>query len=73
MLTNQPGKDSWPITGATFILMHAQSAKPAQSAAALKFFDWAFAKGDGMATDLEYVPLPDPVKALVRKAWTGIK
>ncbi len=73
VLTNQPGKDSWPITGATFILMHAQSAKPAQSAAALKFFDWAFAKGDGMATDLEYVPLPDPVKALVRKAWTGIK
>ena len=73
VLTNQAGKDSWPITGATFILMHAQSSKPAQSAAALKFFDWAFDKGDAMATDLEYVPLPDPVKALVRKAWTGIK
>ena len=73
VLTQQAGKDSWPITGATFILMHAQSAKPAQSAAALKFFDWAFDKGDAMATDLEYVPLPEPVKALVRKAWTGIK
>ncbi|MFM8636572.1 MAG: phosphate ABC transporter substrate-binding protein PstS [Betaproteobacteria bacterium] len=73
VLTQQPGKDSWPITGATFILMHAQSAKPAQSAAALKFFGWAFDKGDAMATELEYVPLPDPVKALVRKSWTGIK
>ena len=73
VLTNQAGKDSWPITGATFILMHAQSAKPAQTAAAIKFFDWAFDKGDGMADDLEYVALPDPVKALVRKAWTGIK
>jgi len=73
VLTNQPGKDSWPITGATFILMHAQSSKPTQTAAALKFFDWAFTQGDGMAADLEYVALPDPVKALVRKAWTGIK
>ena len=73
VLTQQPGKDSWPITGATFILMHAQSTKPAQSAAALKFFDWAFERGDAMATELEYVPLPDPVKALVRKAWIGIK
>lgn len=73
VLTQQPGKDSWPITGATFILMHAQSAKPVQSAAALKFFGWAFDKGDAMATELEYVPLPDAVKALVRKSWTGIK
>ena len=73
VLTHQAGKDSWPITGATFILMHAQSAKPAQTAAALKFFDWAFDKGDAMAAELEYVALPDPVKALVRKAWAGIK
>ncbi len=73
VLTNHAGKDSWPITGATFILMHTKSEKPAQTASALKFFDWAFDKGDSMAADLEYVALPDPVKALVRKAWMGIK
>jgi len=73
VLTEQAGKDSWPITGATFVLMHTQQAKPAQAAAALKFFDWAYTQGDGMATDLEYVSLPEPLKALVRKAWSGIK
>jgi len=69
LLTDQPGKDSWPITGATFILMHKAQDKPAQAAGSLKFFDWAYANGDKMATELEYVPLPDAVKALVRKQW----
>jgi phosphate transport system substrate-binding protein len=73
ILTEQPGKDSWPITGATFILMHKAQDKPAQAAASLKFFDWAFANGDKMAADLDYVPLPDSVKALVRKQWGEIK
>jgi phosphate transport system substrate-binding protein len=73
ILTEQPGKDSWPITGATFILMHKAQDKPAQAAASLKFFDWAFANGDKMAADLDYVPLPDSVKALVRKQWAEIK
>ena len=73
ILTDQPGKDSWPITGATFIMMHKAQDKPVQATNSLKFFDWAYANGDKMATDLEYVPLPDAVKALSRKAWTDIK
>lgn len=74
ILTEQPGKDAWPITGATFILMHAASEKPAQTAASLKFFDWAYTSGDQMASELEYVALPDSVKALVRSAWkSGFK
>jgi phosphate transport system substrate-binding protein len=73
ILTEQPGKDAWPLTGATFILMRSVADKPAQSAAALKFFDWAYAQGDAMAAELEYVPLPDSVKALARKQWVGIK
>jgi phosphate transport system substrate-binding protein len=73
VLTEQAGKDAWPITGATFILMHKAQEKPAQAAAALKFFDWAYKSGDQMASDLEYVPLPDSVKNLVRKQWGVIK
>ena len=73
ILTDQPGKDSWPITGATFIMMHKAQDKPLQATNSLKFFDWAFTNGDKMATDLEYVPLPESVKALSRKAWGDIK
>ena len=73
ILTEQPGKDAWPITGATFILMYKAQDKPAQAASSLKFFDWAYANGDKMAVDLEYVALPDAVKALVRKTWGEIK
>jgi phosphate transport system substrate-binding protein len=69
VLTDQPGKTAWPITGATFILMYKAQDKPASAASALKFFDWAFTNGDKMASELEYVPLPDSVKALVRKLW----
>ncbi|NUZ07748.1 phosphate ABC transporter substrate-binding protein PstS [Piscinibacter koreensis] len=69
VLTEQPGKDAWPISGATFILMHKNQADPAKGAAALKFFDWAYANGDKTADSLEYVPLPAGVKDLVRKAW----
>ena len=71
ILTEQPGKDVWPITGATFILMHKVQDKPAQATASLKFFDWAFANGDKMADELEYVPLPAAVKDLVRKSWAS--
>ncbi len=73
ILTEQPGKDAWPITGATFILLHKAQDKPAQATGTLKFFDWAYANGDKMATDLEYVALPDGVKTLVRKSWAEIK
>jgi len=73
ILTEQPGKESWPLTGATFILMHKSQAKPEQAAAALKFFDWSYANGDKLAVDLDYVPMPDAVKALVRKQFAEIK
>jgi phosphate transport system substrate-binding protein len=73
VLTEQPGKDAWPLTGATFILMHKVQAKPEQGAAALKFFDWAYTGGDKMAEDLDYVHMPESVKALVRKQWAEIK
>lgn len=69
VLTDQAGKESWPITGATFILMHKQAAKPEVSTTALKFFNWAYLSGDKEASDLEYVPLPESVKNLVRKQW----
>jgi len=73
ILTEQPGKDAWPITGATFIVMQKTQDKPAQAAASLKFFDWAFSNGDKMAVDLEYVSLPDTVETLVRRSWAEIK
>ena len=73
VLTDQPGKTSWPISGATFILMHKAQDKPANATAVLKFFGWAYANGDKMADDLDYVPLPDAVKGLIAKEWNEIK
>ena len=73
ILTNQPGKDSWPITGATFILMHKVQDKPMQATTTLKFFDWAYNQGDKTASNLDYVPMPDSVKAVIMKAWGEIK
>jgi len=74
ILTNQPGAQSWPITGATFILMHKVQDKPAEAAAALKFFDWAYKNGDKTADDLDYVPMPPSVKQQIEKLWgTEIK
>ena len=69
ILTEMPGANTWPISGATFILMYKAQDKPATATNTLKFFDWAYASGDKMAAELEYVPLPDSVKALVRKQW----
>jgi len=73
VLTEQAGKDAWPLTGATFIMMHKAQDKPAQASASLKFFEWAYTSGDAAAGDLEYVALPDAVKNLVRKQWAEIK
>ena len=73
ILTNQPGKDSWPITGATFILMHKTQDKPAQAAASLKFFEWAYKNGDQTADALDYVPMPASVKGVIEKSWAEIK
>jgi phosphate transport system substrate-binding protein len=69
VLTDQPGKASWPITGASFILMHARQQDPAQAKAVLKFFDWAYANGVQSALALDYVPMPDSVAAMVRQTW----
>lgn len=73
VLTDQSGKEAWPLSGATFVLLHATQDKPEQAVHSLKFFDWAYTHGDQMATDLEYVPLPDSVKALARKEWGKVK
>ncbi|HEU0187529.1 MAG TPA: phosphate ABC transporter substrate-binding protein PstS [Gallionellaceae bacterium] len=69
LLTNEPGKASWPITGATFILMHKVQDKPASATDVLKFFDWAYSNGSEMASSLDYVPMPEKVQKLVRSAW----
>jgi phosphate transport system substrate-binding protein len=73
ILTEQPGKASWPISGATFILMHKVQEKPAQATEVLKFFQWAYANGDQMASDLDYVPLPDATVKLIEGSWAQIK
>jgi phosphate transport system substrate-binding protein len=73
ILTNQPGKDAWPITGATFILMHVKQDKPANATQVLKFFSWAYKNGDAAATALDYVPMPDSVIGAIEKAWGQIQ
>lgn len=71
ILTDQPGEASWPITGATFILMHKEPVNKAASAEAIKFFEWAFEKGDKMAEELDYIPMPDAVVKLIEKTWSA--
>ncbi|WP_296871131.1 phosphate ABC transporter substrate-binding protein PstS [Tibeticola sp.] len=73
-MVNAKGADSWPISTASFILMYKQPADKAASAEALKFFDWAFKNGKALATELEYVPLPDSLTAEIRsKVWSQIQ
>jgi len=69
ILADQPGDDSWPMTAATFILMYKKPANVAASNDALEFFKWAYEKGDKMAQDLDYIPMPDNVKKLVEAMW----
>jgi len=73
ILTDQPGKDSWPVTGASYILVHkAQDA--AKGKEVLKFFDWSYKNGAASAAELDYVPMPAPVIKLVQDAWrTNLK
>jgi phosphate transport system substrate-binding protein len=73
ILTNQPGKDAWPISGATFVLMHVKQDKPANATEALKFFNWAYANGTAAATALDYVPMPPTVVSAIQKSWGEIK
>jgi phosphate transport system substrate-binding protein len=69
ILTDQPGANAWPITSASFILVHVRPDKPQNAGEVLKFFDWAFRNGQKFAEELDYVPLPDAVAALVADAW----
>jgi phosphate transport system substrate-binding protein len=72
-ITNAPGAKSWPITGASFILMYKQPTNKANAAEVLKFFDFAFKEGKKMAADLDYVPMPDATTEFIRKSvWTQI-
>ena len=73
ILTNQPGNNAWPISGATFILMHKLQDKPANATETLKFFAWAYKNGDKVALDLDYVPMPKSVVGNIEKAWGEIK
>ena len=66
-ITNAPGAKSWPITGASFILMYKNPEKKANSAEVMKFFDFAFKEGKKMAEDLDYVPMPDATTDFIRK------
>ncbi len=72
LLLDQPGANSWPITGATFILMHKKQTNAQTGHDVLAFFDWAYKSGDAQAAALDYVPLPTTVKSLIRKSWSGI-
>ena len=72
-LTNQPGANSWPIVGVSFILIPAQPADPARAKAVLSFFDHSFKTGGAAADKLGYVMLPSKVMDLVRQAWSGVK
>ncbi|HZX33736.1 MAG TPA: phosphate ABC transporter substrate-binding protein PstS [Rhodocyclaceae bacterium] len=69
ILTNQSGKEAWPITGATFVLMHKVQDKPAQGAEVLKFFEWAYKNGGKMAEEMDYVALPDGLVKQIHTAW----
>ena len=73
VLTDQPGDGSWPVTGASFILIHKAQEKPEAGKEVLKFFDWAFANGEKMADELDYVPMPAPVVKVIQAEWKNIK
>jgi phosphate transport system substrate-binding protein len=71
ILTNESGPDSWPMTSATFVLVHKQPSDTAAAAEALRFFNWAYAKGGKLAEELDYVPMPADVVDAVRKVWAS--
>jgi phosphate transport system substrate-binding protein len=72
LLLDQPGANAWPITGATFILMHSKQTNAQAGHDVLAFYDWAYKNGNPQAAALDYVPLPDAVKAQVRRSWATI-
>lgn len=72
ILTNQPGKNTWPITGATFILMHKKQDNPERARQVLDFFAWAYKNGAAMAKSLQYVPMPPSAVAIFEASWKNI-
>jgi phosphate transport system substrate-binding protein len=72
VLTDQPGEAAWPITGASFILLHAKQDKPETGKEVLKFFEWSFRNGQKMAEELDYVPMPEPVVKQIEASWKGV-
>lgn len=72
VLTEQAGDQSWPITGASFILVHARQEKPENGREVLKFFDWSFKNGAKMASELDYVPMPDAVVKEIQASWKTV-
>jgi phosphate transport system substrate-binding protein len=70
--TNPSGKDVWPITGASFVIVAVKPAQPRQTLAAIRFFDWAYANGSGIAEELGYAPLPESVQSAVRREWSKL-
>lgn len=72
LITDQPGKNAWPISTATFILMNMKQEKPANATEVFKFFTWAFKNGDATATALDYVPMPDDVIGAIEKSWVKV-
>ena len=72
LLLDQPGANAWPITGATFILVHTRQADAGKGREVLSFFDWCYKNGDAAAEQLDYVPLPASVKELIRKSWSKV-
>ena len=73
ILTNQAGKAAWPISGATFILVHKSQDKPEQGTEVLKFFEWSYKNGSKMAEELDYVPLPEALVKQVHTSWSDVK
>ena len=68
-MTNQPGANSWPITGATFMLMYKHPSNPKQAKAVLKFLDWSYSNGVKAAKELDYVPIPESVVDMIKATW----
>jgi len=69
LLTDSAGAESWPIAGATFILIPKEPKDVAATSEALKFFAWAYKNGDKMAESLDYIPMPDSVVKLIEAKW----
>ncbi len=72
VLTDQAGERAWPITGASFILVHAKQEKPEAGREVLKFFEWAYKNGGAMAQELDYVPMPEPVVKQIQASWKTV-